>query len=382
MYSFFKPLLFRADPETAHHATLALLRLAGHLAPIRGLLARLYRVEDPRLEVEAFGLRFRNPVGLAAGYDKNGIALAGLAALGFGHLEVGTLTRLPQAGNTRPRVHRFPAAQAVVNSMGFPNAGIDALPPALSTLHAGAVQRPLPARIGVNLGKGKDTPLEQAAEDYCALLRHVHAHQQADYVTINISSPNTKDLRQLQSAAAVRALLSAVTAERDALERVPLVHTGRRGVQLNAPTPRLPLLVKIAPDLSAAELDAIVEAVLTTGVDGIIATNTTTRREAVPEAKGLPGGLSGAPLRERATEVIRYLFARTAGRLPIVGVGGIHGAADALEKLQAGACLVQVYTGLVYTGPSLIRDINLGLLRACNAAGVAHVGALRRPALP
>lgn len=364
MYSFLKPIIFRADPETAHHATLALLRLAGQLAPVRGLLARMYRVDDPRLEVEAFGLRFRNPVGLAAGYDKNGIALAGLAALGFGHLEVGTLTRLPQAGNPRPRVHRFPAAQAVVNSMGFPNAGIDALPRALSTLHNGAVQRPLPARIGVNLGKGKDTPLEQAAEDYCALLRHVHAHQQADYITINISSPNTKDLRQLQSAAAVRALLSAVTAERDGL------------------APRLPLLVKIAPDLSAAELDAIVEAVLATGVDGIIATNTTTRREAVPEAKGLPGGLSGVPLRERATEVIRYLSARTAGRLPIVGVGGIHGAADALEKLQAGACLVQVYTGLVYTGPGLVRDINLGLRRACDAAGVTHLGALRGPALP
>ena len=364
MYSLITPILFRADPERAHHATLALLSLAGRLAPVRGLLARMYRVEDPRLEVEAFGLRFRNPVGLAAGYDKNGVALRGLATLGFGHLEVGTLTRRPQAGNARPRVHRFPAARAVVNSMGFPNAGIEALPPALSTMHNGAAQRGLPARIGVNLGKGKDTPLERAAEDYCALLRHVHARQQADYVTINISSPNTKDLRQLQGGVAVRALLSAVTTERDGL------------------APRLPLLVKIAPDLSEAELDAIVEAVLATGVDGVIATNTTTSRAAVPEAKSLPGGVSGAPVRQRSTEVIRYLAARTEGRLPIVGVGGILNAADALEKLAAGACLVQVYTGLVYTGPSLVRAINLGLLRACDAAGVTYLGALRSAASP
>ena len=355
MYRLVRPLLFRADPEQAHNATLRLLRLAGRLGPARGLLERLYRVDDPRLEVEAFGLRFRNPVGLAAGYDKNGVAVAGLAALGFGHLEIGTLTVRPQPGNPRPRVQRFPAAQAVVNSMGFPNAGIEAW--AANTANG----RPTGARLGVNLGKGRDTPLEKAADDYCALLRRVHASGQADYVTINISSPNTKDLRQLQAGAAARGLLRAVTAERDAL------------------TPRLPLLVKIAPDLSESEIDAILEAVLATGVDGVIATNTTTSREAVPEARDLPGGVSGAPVRARSTEVVRYLARRTEGRLPIVGVGGIHGAAEAVEKLQAGAWLVQVYTGLVYTGPGLIRDINLGLLRACQAAGAAKVSALRSP---
>lgn len=340
MYRLLRPLLFRTDPERAHTATLALLRLAGQVPPVRALLARMYRVEDERLEVEAFGLRFKNPVGLAAGYDKNGVALGGLACLGFGHLEVGTLTRLPQVGNPKPRVHRFPREEAVVNSMGFPNAGIEALPSGLA-----APDRAGSTHIGINLGKGKDTPLERAAEDYCALLRHVHAHRQAEYVAINISSPNTKDLRQLQAGAAVMSLLRAVTAERNGL------------------APRLPLLVKIAPDLSQPELDAILEAVLATGVDGVIATNTTTSRAAVPQASHLPGGVSGAPVRARSTEVIRYLAQHTQGRLPIVGVGGIFSAADALEKLEAGACLVQVYTGLVYTGPSLIRNINLGLLR-------------------
>jgi dihydroorotate dehydrogenase len=360
MYSLLKPLLFRADPERAHHATLNLLRLAGQIAPVRGLLARHYAVDDERLSVEAFGLRFKNPVGLAAGYDKNGVAVRGLASLGFGHVEVGTLTRLPQVGNAKPRVHRFPSERAVVNSMGFPNGGIDVLPSGLSTTETDRPGRGLPTRIGVNLGKGKETPLELAAEDYCALLRHVHAYHQADYIAINISSPNTKDLRKLQSGAAVLGLLRAVTAERDSLAR------------------QLPLLVKIAPDLAEPELDALLDAVHATGVDGIIATNTTTRREAVPGARDLPGGVSGAPVRERSSAIIRYLAARTQGKLPIIGVGGIMCAADALEKLEAGAWLVQVYTGLVYTGPSLVRDINRGLLRACSAANLDNVMALRR----
>jgi dihydroorotate dehydrogenase len=359
MYGLIRPLLFRADPERAHAATLQLLRLAGRIAPVRALLGRRWRVDDPRLEVEAFGLRFPNPVGLAAGYDKNGVALRGLASLGFGHLEVGTLTRQPQAGNPRPRVHRFPVAEALVNSMGFPNAGIESLPASLA-----ALGRATGTRIGVNLGKGRDTPLDRAADDYGALLRHVHAHRQADYVAINISSPNTKDLRRLQDGAAVASLLRAVAAERDGLSS------------------RLPVLVKIAPDLSEAEVDAILDAVLAAGIDGVIATNTTTSRERVPQAAGLPGGASGAPVRERSTAIVRYIAARTEGRLPIVGVGGILRPADALEKIQAGAWLVQVYTGLVYTGPGLVHAINLELLRACASAGAAHIGTLRRPAQP
>jgi dihydroorotate dehydrogenase len=359
MYGLVRPLLFRADPERVHNATLQLLRMAGRLPPVRGLLARLFRVDDSRLEVEVFGVRFRNPVGLAAGYDKNGVALRGLASLGFGHLEVGTLTPQPQAGNPRPRVHRFPAAQALVNSMGFPNAGIESLPPGLA-----AVGRTTGTRVGINLGKGRDTPLERAADDYRALLRHVHAHQQADYVAINISSPNTKDLRRLQQGAAVGDLLGAVASERNGL------------------SPRLPLLVKIAPDLSEPEIDAILDAVLAAGLDGVIATNTTTSRDLIPQARDLPGGTSGEPVRERSTAIVRHIAARTEGRLPIIGVGGILRPAEALDKIEAGAWLVQLYTGLVYTGPGLVHAINIELLRACASAGAAHVGALRRTVQP
>jgi dihydroorotate dehydrogenase len=295
------------------------------------LLRALYTVDDPQLEVEAFGLRFKNPVGLAAGYDKNGLAVAGLACLGFGHIEVGTVTRLPQAGNPRPRIHRVPEAGGIVNRMGFPNAGVEALrlPPGLRRQ----------VRLGFNIGKGKDTPLERAAEDYCELLRRVH--NLADYVTVNVSSPNTVGLRQLQARAALEGLLGEVTKVRDELR------------------PRVPLLVKIAPDMGEAEIDDVLAAVAATGVDGVIATNTTVGREGVPDyAAALQGGLSGRPLRARATEIVRYIARRTEGRLPIIGVGGIASAADALEKLEAGARLVQVYTGLIYAGPGLVKAIN------------------------
>jgi dihydroorotate dehydrogenase len=324
-------------------------------------LARHFDVRDGRLEVEAFGLKFRNPVGLAAGYDKNGAALAGLALLGFGHIEVGTVTCQPQAGNAKPRVWRFPAAEAIVNSMGFPNGGIGVLQPppadltraqdrqrrgflAMGPAPDGIRWRP-PLRVGVNIGKGKDTPLERAAEDYVALLREAHARQLGDYVTINVSSPNTAGLRQLQGQGPIEALLVEVARARDAL------------------SPRLPVLVKIAPDLSAAEIDSVLAAIQTSGLDGIIATNTTTGRTEVPQAKNLPGGMSGRPLTHLSTEVIRHIAQQTGGRLPIVGVGGIMRPEDALEKLEAGAALVQLYTGLVYTGPGLVQAANQALLR-------------------
>jgi dihydroorotate dehydrogenase len=366
LYSLVRPLLFRLDPERVHGWTLQALRLVPRLRPLHRWLARRYDHRDWQLEVEAFGLRFRNPVGLAAGYDKNGLALPGLAMLGFGHLEIGTVTRLPQPGNPRPRVHRIPAAQTIVNSMGFPNHGIGALqppPPGLTAAQdsprypllsfgprpEGLRRRP-PVRIGVNLGKGKDTPLDRAAEDYVALLREVHARRLGDYAAINISSPNTPGLRQLQARAPLEALLGAVAAARDAL------------------TPRLPVLVKLAPDLEEPEIDLIIEAITRADLDGVIAANTTTSRAGVPQAQGLPGGVSGAPLRDRATAVIRFIARQTAGRLPIIGVGGILCPEDALAKLEAGACLVQVYTGLVYTGPGLVSAINRALLRA----GPAH----------
>jgi dihydroorotate dehydrogenase len=331
-YPLVRALLFRLDAETAHDLVLRLVRWAGLFPPTYALLRALYTLEDARLEVEAFGVRFRNPVGLAAGYDKNGLAVRGLSALGFGHIEVGTLTRHAQAGNPRPRIHRIPQAQALINSMGFPNAGVDAL-----RIRGGAT------RIGINIGKSKETPLPEAAEDYCALLQRVHS--QADYVALNVSSPNTPELRKLQTRDAIESLLKAVAAVRDSLQ------------------PRVPLLVKIAPDLTWAEVDDILTAVAAAGIDGVIATNTTLERGGVPQPyHHLAGGLSGAPLRARATDLVRYIARRTEGRLPIIGVGGIGSAADALEKLDAGACLVQVYTGLVYAGPGLVRAINQALL--------------------
>lgn len=330
MYSLLRPLLFRLDPERAHHLTLSLLRWAGQ-SPISGLLNQLFEVNNPRLSVEAFGLKFKNPLGLAAGYDKNGRAVAGLSALGFGHIEVGTVTRLPQPGYPRPRVHRVPEAQAVVNAMGFPNEGLAQL------LITNNQWRNIACNIGINIGKGKDTPLERAAEDYCELLKQVPGR--ADYVTINVSSPNTLGLRQLQARAAMEELLKAIAATRNTL------------------TPRVPVLVKLAPDLSESEIDDALAAITTCGMDGLIATNTTVSREGLPKyARSLKGGLSGMPLRARATAVIRYLAQHTT--LPIIGVGGIMNADDALEKLDAGARLIQIYTGLVYAGPGLVRNIN------------------------
>ncbi len=327
MYDTLRPLLFRLDPETAHHLTLALLKWGGDFAPTREMLRALFDTPDERLRVRAFGLDFKNPIGLAAGYDKNAVAVNGLAALGFGHIEAGTVTRLPQAGNVKPRVWRAPEARALVNQMGFPNKGMQHI----------ALPR-TDARLGVNIGKGKDTPLENAADDYVELLRAVHSR--ADYIAINISSPNTRDLRALQTRAWLEPLLKRIADARDAL------------------SPRVPVLVKIAPDLSDDEIDGIVN------FDGIIATNTTVSREGAPEyARQWGGGLSGAPLRARSTQVIRHIAAQTRGEFPIVGVGGVSDAAGALEKLRAGATLIQIFTGLIYRGPRLIREINETLLR-------------------
>ena len=336
MYPLLRPLLFRLDAEQAHSLTLSLLRWAGQNALVARTLRSLFVLDDPQQAVEVFGLRFANRVGLAAGYDKNGVAVRGLATLGFGHVEVGTVTRLAQVGNPKPRVHRVVAAQGVINAMGFPNAGVDALLRTLPIQH-GIV--PLGMKVGINIGKGKETPIEQAAEDYCALFQQVYTR--ADYVALNISSPNTLNLRQLQARAAVEDLLQAVTALRNRL------------------APRLPLLVKIAPDMTPAELDDVLAAIHSTGVDGIIATNTTVGRHGIsPQFHALKGGLSGAPLGEQSTAVIAQIARQTGGKLPIIGVGGIMTPADAIAKLEAGATLVQLYTGLVYSGPGLVRGIN------------------------
>jgi dihydroorotate dehydrogenase len=328
MYNTIRPLLFKFDPEAIHKITLNLIKWAGVLPPTYALLRAIYEVNDLRLEVEAFGVKFRSPIGLAAGYDKDGIAVRGLSSLGFGHIEVGTVTRTMQIGNPKPRVQRVIEAQGVINSMGFPNRGVEAL-----KIRRGA------AKVGINIGKSKDTSIERAAEDYVELFKRVY--HDADYVAINISSPNTLNLRQLQAREYIERLLKEVTAVRDGL------------------SPRVPVLVKIAPDLGEQEVEDVLSAIELAGVDGVIATNTTIGRGGIPAPyRDLKGGLSGLPLRDRSTAMVSCIARKTNGKLPIIGVGGVMNPLDALEKLEAGARLVQVYTGLVYTGPGLVKQIN------------------------
>jgi dihydroorotate dehydrogenase len=344
LYRRLRPLIFRLPPETAHGVTLTLLRAAGALSPVRGLVQAMFRPAAPGPQVRAFGLTFQNPVGLAAGYDKDGLGWRGLALLGFGHLEVGTVTPLPQAGNPRPRVFRLVEDQAVINRMGFPSRGAAFLARRLS----GA--RPPGLVFGVNIGKNKDTPLEEATADYLALLRTFAPL--TDYLAINVSSPNTPGLRSLQTRRALEGLLTPLDAARRQ-------ESGRLGKTL-------PLLVKLAPDLSSEELDGALEAIAATAMDGVIVSNTTLRREGLQSARaGEMGGLSGAPLRQRNTEIVREVIRRTGSRLPVVASGGIMEPADVLEKLEAGAVLVQLYTGLIYHGPALVREIlNLPALGA------------------
>jgi dihydroorotate dehydrogenase len=339
MYPLFRPLLFRLDPEQAHTLTLSLVRLAGVLPPVRALLRGLFAA--PGWPVQAFGLTFSNPVGLAAGYDKDGLGWRGLACLGFGHLEIGTVTLRPQPGNPRPRLVRLPEERALINRMGFPGRGAEFVCRQI------AAPRPPGLVLGVNIGMNKDTPLEEAPQDYLALLR-IFAPL-ADYLAVNVSSPNTAGLRRLQARRALEELLSTLAAERRAL---PPAGTGRR----------VPILVKLSPDLNEAELDDAVEAIERAGMDGVIATNTTLGRAGVRSPLAAEaGGLSGAPLRECSSQMVGRITARTGGRLPVIGVGGVMSAAGAREKLDAGAALVQVYSGLVYRGPGLVKDILEGL---------------------
>jgi dihydroorotate dehydrogenase len=330
-YSLVRPLLFRLDPETAHRVTFDLVDLAAR-TPWCDRQRRSLR-SDP---VRVMGIDFPNRVGVAAGLDKNAAHVDGLACLGFGFIEVGTVTPRPQPGNPKPRLFRLPAAEALINRMGFNNDGLDT---ALENLARS--RRDLP--IGINIGKNFDTPMERALDDYLVGLEAVYA--QADYVTINISSPNTANLRDLQGGEAFTALLRGLTEKRAGLED----ETGRR----------VPLAIKIAPDIEDAELPELADALVKHGIDAVIATNTTLSRQAVA---GLPqadeqGGLSGPPLRERATQVIRRLRERLPGDFPIIGVGGIDSGEAAREKIEAGADLVQIYTGLIYRGPQLLREV-------------------------
>jgi dihydroorotate dehydrogenase len=339
IYPFFRWLLFRLDAEQAHALTLNLMRIAGGVPALQAILRAGFAA--PQKPVQAFGLRFSNPIGLAAGYDKDGLGWRGLACLGFGHIEVGTVTPRPQPGNPRPRIFRLPRAQAVINRMGFPSKGADFVIKALKK------PRPPHLVLGVNLGKNKDTPLEQADLDYCTLVQRFAAL--GDYLAINVSSPNTIGLRRLQGREALEALLTHIAAERSQQER----SLGRK----------VPVLVKLAPDLSDGELDDALEVLLRAGMDGVIATNTTLSREGLDElAAREGGGLSGAPLTRRSLHVVSEIARRTQGRLPIVAAGGVMNAEDARRSLEAGASLVQIYTGLVYAGPGLVKEILKGLI--------------------
>lgn len=338
--SLFWPLLRQFDAETAHDQTLHALALA-QANPAGRIVLQLLRGRLPSRPVSAFGLTFANPLGMAAGFDKDVRVVRGLGELGFGHVEVGTLTPRAQAGNPRPRVFRLPDDGALVNRMGFPNGGVEAALPRLRRFWQLA-ERPV---IGVSLGKQKETPLDDAADDYLAVMRAVYPW--ADYLAVNISSPNTPDLRRLQGADYLTALLAQL---KEAAQALAAQHTV---------APR-PLLVKIAPDLDWDEIDTIAGVAADRGLAGIIATNTTLSRAGVTSAAaGEAGGLSGAPLAARSRAIVRHLAQRTA--LPIIGVGGIASAADARALLDAGALLVQVYTGLVYAGPTLAGAIVRGL---------------------
>ena len=341
-YGLARPFLFKLDPEAAHDLTIDTLARA-HGTPLQWTWCH-GRIDDP---IELAGLRFPNRVGLAAGLDKNARAIDGLGAMGFGFVEVGTVTPLAQPGNPKPRMFRLPAAEALINRMGFNNDGLDAF---VHNVQRSRLQRRLrqPGRglrmlLGLNIGKNAATPMERATDDYLAGLAGVYPW--ADYVTVNISSPNTKNLRDLQGEEALDALLAALKSR-----QAELAQQHRRYV---------PLFLKIAPDLDEAQVQAIAQALLAHEIEGVIATNTTLARDAV---QGLPhadeaGGLSGAPVREASNAVIRRLRAALGPEFPIIGVGGILSGADAQAKIAAGADLVQIYTGLIYKGPALVDEV-------------------------
>ena len=337
-------VLRRLPPETAHAVGFWLIRVAAGIPGIAWLLRRFLGPRDPVLRVRALGLDFPGPLGLAAGFDKDGHGAAALAALGFGFVEVGTVTAKPQPGNPKPRMFRFPAEQALVNRMGFNNAGAAALSARLRALPPGA--RPI---VGVNIGKTKAAPESEAIDDYVTSARLVA--DVADYVVVNVSSPNTPGLRDLQAVDKLRPLLTAV----------------RAGLDEASPRRRVPLLVKIAPDLADEDVDAVAQLAIDLALDGIIATNTTISREGLHDTAAVAdagqGGMSGAPLKARALEVLRLLHARTGDRLVLIAAGGVQTADDAWERLAAGASLVQAYTAFIYRGPLWPRRVHAGLAR-------------------
>jgi len=336
MYKFLRPLLFSVDPERIHHLVLGSLRVAGRLPGMTRLMSAIFRYKHKPLERTVFGIRFANPVGLAAGLDKDARVIDEMAAFGFGFIEIGTLTPRPQPGNNKPRLFRLTRDQALINRMGFNNEGVDAAVTRLKKRKSRVI-------VGGNIGKNKITSNEDALQDYVACFQALDPY--VDYFVINVSSPNTPGLRELQEKAPLERLLSTIKA-----------------LSLKSSKPK-PVLLKIAPDLTWDQLDDVVEILLTTKTDGVIATNTTVSRADLKTGDSIvqqigSGGLSGAPLTLRSTEVIRYLRTKLGEAYPIVGVGGIMSPEDALEKLKAGANLIQLYTGFIYEGPGLVKRIN------------------------
>jgi len=340
MYPILRYFLFLFDPEKIHHFTARSMRIILAIPGMKWLWKKWFVVDNPLLETEVFGLKFKNPVGLGAGFDKNATMFNDLAYCGFGFIEIGTVTPVGQPGNPQPRLFRLPADKGIINRMGFNNDGANAAAERLK-------DRKTDLLIGGNIGKNKVTPNEDALSDYLISFRALYPV--VDYFVVNVSSPNTPNLRDLQEKEPLTALLSALMIEN------------------NRQVKAKPVLLKIAPDLTDGQLDDIIEIVRTTKIDGVIATNTTISRAGLQtdpervEEIGM-GGLSGMPVRDRSTAVIRYLAEKSGKSFPIIGIGGIHSAADALEKIAAGADLVQLYTGFIYEGPGLVKRINKAIL--------------------
>ena len=344
LYALIRPLLFRLDAERAHDLTAKALRVTSRAPLLPRLIRALYAWEDPLLAVDWSGLHFANPVGVAAGFDKRADLVDGLALLGFGHIEVGTVTPRPQPGNPRPRLFRLPEDTALINRLGFNSPGMVAVARALRA------RRSRDVIVGVNIGKNRDTPLERAVEDYVATF--VALAPLADYVAVNISSPNTPGLRRLHERAALEMLLHELMRLNHAL-----------------PHPR-PIALKVSPDETPDQLEAVVRAGCEAGIAAFIATNTTLARDGLHSRLAIEtGGLSGRPLTQRARQVIGTIYRLTHGAPPVIGVGGIATAEDAYQHIRAGARLIQIYTGMVYAGPAIARDIKQGLARRLRRDG-------------
>jgi len=338
MYNLVRRILFFFPPEWVHYFSMNCLKILCSTGFTRQLLARIYQVRTDASKTQAFGLSFRNPVGLGAGFDKNAKYLRELETLGFGFVEIGTVTPLPQAGNEKPRLFRLPADKALINRMGFNNDGVEIITQRLKKWRATGS----PLVIGGNIGKNKVTPNEEAWKDYEICFKELHPY--VDYFVVNVSSPNTPGLRELQEKESLRKIL----------QHLQMINNGKAVSK--------PILLKIAPDLTQQQIDDVIDLALEIKLDGIVATNTTINREqlSLPKAQLTAigaGGLSGAPLKQRSTEIVRYIHRQTAGQIPVIASGGIFTGTDAREKLQSGASLVQVWTGFIYEGPGIVKKI-------------------------